>query len=375
MTSVDAASDISVSSGTSIPEPIEVVTANSPRRPRVSTFDISHLAGKSIRKRDLHTFSVHFNVPTSNWVTRISYSVDDTKRKCLSFSFPTENDARLFGKAYSPPKKVTGSQTCGGCPIKFTSKVASSHCVNCGVQMCGNCSTRWGVGMIPKTYVFGKKYAPSSTVRVCKSCDWLSNAFCMALLQGQHNNAVLIHAAGNINLRCNFADIQKESMFPLHCAVMGGNLDLVKWLVDAHGCPLSVKRNPVSGALQSIQTSNSRTLMDLAMTGRPKIDILQYLVSKNLSISDTNDPLLAAKTLEALMSPGNQSFGALTSSGSGCDESVATVDDACIICYEKHRNCVLAPCGHQVCCTDCGNRLLECPVCKSSCSVMRIFKS
>ncbi len=109
---------------------------------------------------------------------------------------------------------------------------------------------------------------------------------------------------------------------------MGGNLDLVKWLVDAHGCPLSVKRNPVSGVLQSIQTSNSRTLMDLAMTGRPKIDILQYLVSKNLSISDTSDASLASKTLEALMRPGNKSFDALTSTGSGCDESVSTVDDA-----------------------------------------------
>ena len=117
--------------------------------------------------------------------------------------------------------------------------------------------------------------------------------------------------------------------FPIHCAVIGGNLDLVKWLVDAHGCPLSMKRNLVSGTLQSLQTSKSRTLMDLAMTGRPKTDILQYLVSKNLSVSDTNDASLASKTLEALIRPGKKSFGRLHfSSSSCCDASAATVDDA-----------------------------------------------
>jgi len=325
MTSIDSASDVSLSSGTSLVESREVIVG-SPRRPRISSFDISHLSDKTIRKRVLHEFSVHYSVPTSSWITRISFSVDQNKRKCLSFSFATETDARKFGKAYSPPKKVTGEPRCACCTIKYGSPL--SNCVNCGVQMCVNCSRRWGVGMVPKTYLYGKKHAPSNTVRVCKSCDWVSNAFCMALLQGQHNNAVLIHAKGNINLRCTFADIQQEAMFPLHCAVMGGNLDLVKWLVDAHGCPLSVRRSPVSGTLQSIQTSEKRTLMDLAMTGRPKIDILQYLVGKNLSVSDTNDPALAAKTLEALMRPGNQSFGALTSCGTGCDASVTTVDDA-----------------------------------------------
>ena len=109
---------------------------------------------------------------------------------------------------------------------------------------------------------------------------------------------------------------------------MGGNLDLVKWLVEAHGCPISVKRSPMSGSLQSVQTSKSRTLMDIAMNGRPKIDILQYLVGKNLSASDTNDPSLASKTLDSLLSSGNQSFGLLKLSNSCCDTSVATADDA-----------------------------------------------
>jgi hypothetical protein len=85
---------------------------------------------------------------------------------------------------------------------------------------------------------------------------------------------------------------------------MGGNLDLVKWLVEVHDCPIAVKRDPKSGMLLSVQTSKSRTLVDLAMTGRPKIDILGYLIGKNLSVLDTKDPTLAPKTLQTLMSAG-----------------------------------------------------------------------
>jgi hypothetical protein len=127
---------------------------------------------------------------------------------------------------------------------------------------------------------------------------------------------------------CIVVEIPTVPRFPIHCAVMGGNLDLVKWLVEAHGCPLSVKRSPLSFALQSVQTSKSRTLMDLAMTGRPKIDILQYLVGKNLSVTDTNDPTLAAKTLQTLMSSGAKSLCLLNSPSNCCDTSVNTIDDA-----------------------------------------------
>jgi hypothetical protein len=85
---------------------------------------------------------------------------------------------------------------------------------------------------------------------------------------------------------------------------MGGNLELVRWLVEVNDCPVAVRKDSKSGILLSIQTSNRRTLVDLAMTGKPKIDILGYLVGKNLSIFDAKDPTLAPKTLQTLMSAG-----------------------------------------------------------------------
>lgn len=187
---------------------------NRPQRRRTSSFDISLLPAESIRKRELREFSVHYSVSTSSWITTIAGNHNTNSH--TRFSFPTEADGRRFGKAYSPPKIMTDSLQCFRCSVKFsTSKCKPCNCNNCGVQICDGCSRRWGVRMLPKTYLItpnDTNIGSALTARVCKSCDWLSNAFCMALLQGQHNNAVLIHVSGNINLRCCFADIHKEAM-------------------------------------------------------------------------------------------------------------------------------------------------------------------
>ena len=62
--------------------------------------------------------------------------------------------------------------------------------------------------MVPRTYLS----TTSLTVRVCSSCDWLSNAFCIALLQGRADDAKLLYDTGNVNLRSSFAAIHGEAM-------------------------------------------------------------------------------------------------------------------------------------------------------------------
>jgi hypothetical protein len=372
-------------------------------RSRLSSFDVSLIPKEKIHKRELHPWSVHYSMATASWIATIargadnssnmSSTGDDNNKRCTSFQFPTEREARKFAKVYSPPKMCTGATKCVCCSIEFTDPSLSAdnvkqkecrsyNCRNCGAQICEKCSHRWGIRMLPKTYISG---AVSSTVRVCKSCDWLSNAFCMSLLQGQYDNALLIHESGNLNLRCTFADIHKEAVFPIHCAVMGGNLDLVKWLVEVHDCPIAVRKDDKSGTLLSIQTSKRRTLIDLAMTGKPKIDILGFLVGKNLSVLDTKDPTLAPKTLQTLMSAGYR-FERKDADGENSDiEShifshpsdssvTTTIEDACMLCCEKQMDCVLSPCGHQICCLTCGSNLKECPICKNGCQVLKIFR-
>jgi hypothetical protein len=182
----------------------------------VSCFDASLMPTESIRKRELNAFSVHFSVATSNWIVTLARPADghithvDEKRRCVSFPFATEREARKFAKVYSPPKMMNGAVKCVCCSTSFTGKCSFYHCRNCGAQVCDKCSARWGIRMIPKTYLSNPN--SSLTVRVCKSCDWLSNAFCMSLLHGNYDNAVKFHRSGNVNLRCTFADIHKEAM-------------------------------------------------------------------------------------------------------------------------------------------------------------------
>lgn len=183
-----------------------------PRGRRVSCFDVSLMRDNTIHKRELQSFSVHFSVATSKWIAtlpRPDRSGED-KRGCVSFPFPTERDARKFGKAYAPPKMVTNKANCMLCSVSFDAKCRPHNCRNCGALTCDKCSTRWGIRMLPKTYLSNPLGA--MTVRVCKSCDWLSNAFCMALIKGSYEDATHIQKSGNVNLRCTFADISREAM-------------------------------------------------------------------------------------------------------------------------------------------------------------------
>jgi hypothetical protein len=112
-------------------------------------------------------------------------------------------------------------------------------------------------------------------------------------------------------------------MFPVHCCTLGGNLELLKWLVEKMGCPISVKLNAKTGKMLSVTTSSDRTLIDLAMTGKPKLDILMYLVQKGLSVSDLADNTLAGRTLEALLKSGFIPGGP---QAAGVNKILATVD-------------------------------------------------
>lgn len=185
------------------------------RSNRVSCFDVSLMPAESIRKREVESFSIHYSIATSKWIATIARPSNnpinqEEKKKCVSFPFTSEREARKFAKVYSPPKMMTGATKCVCCSVPFEGKCKSHHCRNCGAQVCDRCSTRWSVRMVPKTYL--SNHNAPLTVRACQSCDWLSNAFCMALLQGNYDDAVRFHSSGNVNLRCTFADIHKEAM-------------------------------------------------------------------------------------------------------------------------------------------------------------------
>jgi hypothetical protein len=183
--------------------------SSSPRT-AISTFSLD-LMPRSVQPRELHPFSVHFSMETRNWIATICKVTDtglDAKRH-LQFSFHSEREAKKFCQAYSPPKVKTPTDHCPICRGSFTKHSRPHHCRNCGSSCCDKCSTRWCIRMLPKTFLGS---ANAITARVCRTCDWLSNAFCMALIQGKYDDALALYNTKNVNLRTSFADINREAM-------------------------------------------------------------------------------------------------------------------------------------------------------------------
>jgi hypothetical protein len=164
---------------------------NDPDAAVVSDFDWSRLP--VMHRRTLHPWSVHCS-DAARFVATIGRVTDASGKSVrhMQFQFPTEREAHKFAKAYAPPKRIAplGPGICGLC----RDSTPPRHCRNCGVAVCEACSRRWGINMVPKTFVYNANNYPASlTVRVCKSCDWLSNAFCMALLQGRAADAYRLY--------------------------------------------------------------------------------------------------------------------------------------------------------------------------------------
>jgi len=170
---------------------------------------------------------------------------------------------------------------------------------------------------------------------------------------------------------------------------MGGSIELVRWLVESQLCPISVNRDKHTNRMLSVQTSANRTLLDLAMTGRPKLDVLVYLIQNGLSVEDLKDPSLVPKTLETALKLGSlgpaPGPGGNPTSGDDLavdevnviqydDTTLTTLEDSCKLCCERSMDCVLQPCGHQMCCSDCGSQLSQCPICKAQCTVLRVYR-
>lgn len=195
-------------------------------------------------------------------------------------------------------------RSCHICKSKFAMLRRACHCRNCGVCICKDCAVQWPSRMIPDTYNTKKE----NVVNVCKSCNWLSNSFRLALLHGDHDRAVSLHATGNVNMHTPFANVKGELFFPVHCAVLGRNLDLLKFLVDENCCPIKSNRAAGAGKFNAdkfppLVTSKGRSLLGIAMENED-LPIIRYLVAQKgimLSADRCITPYTLCRNLEKLL--------------------------------------------------------------------------
>lgn len=205
---------------------------------------------------------------------------------------PSERQARSLARSWTPPRmhRFADFRFCHICKARFALLRRACHCRNCGVCICKDCCVTWPAKMIPDTYNFKKE----NVVNACRSCDWLSTSFRLSLLRGDHDRAVSLFSTGNVNLHTPFANVKGELFYPVHCAVLGGNLDLLKFLVDENCCPIRSIRvggnsKESSNKVIPIVTSKGRSLLGIAMEGE-NLNIVRYLVAeKGLSLSSEKD--------------------------------------------------------------------------------------
>lgn len=455
------------------PKRPEKQTLRSPKRPSrkspVSSNQSPALSlppGLKLHTRNLLTAYVNHNKATSLWITTVNTdpnlnansNVNNNFRgsHLQAFSFRSEHEARESAYVNAPPMMVSfdKSPNCFQCDSKFNSVFRRpAHCRNCGVCICSSCSSSWNKLMVPGTY----NTKGSKTVKVCKTCDYLSVAFRRSLLDGNYDAALKVYMTGNINLRCPFFNVRsgQDIMLPIHCAASGGNLKLLSWLVDVHHCPLKMTNtgNRNSNATQNmIKTSRGRTVLEIAIDEK-RVQILQYLVNQkrvSVSSSDRGKDVQALLALEAVLKAMPESSPRSSnretrksnttarvtmrkkksssrkivsknyqstlynipsddenesnenelrhsfqpslddeSNDAGLDdellsedvnsrnddESVSTtIKDPCVICYDSTIDCVLTPCGHQICCLQCSQNMSKCPICSTKCQSIRIFR-
>jgi len=253
-------------------------------------------AADSILPRTLLPWSIFPSETTKMWVATVNTNqkaldnnnIIEASKALRAFSVPSKKQAEALALAWATPKMLPFSDNpdCFSCKVRFAVFRRACHCRNCGVCICSTCATQWPSKMIPETYNIKQK----SEINICKSCDWLSSAFRLALLEGNHDEAVALHATGNVNLTTPFANVKGELFYPVHCAILGGNLDLLVWLVDEHCCPLksirvSGRSKESNSSFTPILTSRGRSLLGIAME-KESVEIIRYLVvDKGMSLS------------------------------------------------------------------------------------------
>ena len=71
-----------------------------------------------------------------------------------------------------------------------------------------------------------------------------------------------------------------EDPYPIHLAILGGNLNLIRWMVETRYVPLHVihvEKNGRKSAEKPILTSHGRSPMAIALLHQ-RLDIVHYLV-------------------------------------------------------------------------------------------------
>ncbi len=334
---------------------------------------------------------------------RIGFRSSWISEKMVIGTCDTFSEAEQMCLAFSPPLKQEPCDviTCEICK-EACGKIMKRKktCKNCGRWVCPQCSQKkWPRAMLPYTYVLDK---PDPKFRICDTCFDACEDFRQALLRGDELAAIKVYSMGCINLRTPYSMYTNER--PVHCAAHGGNLRLLMWLIEDRHCQIFVDAKSKVALGDGLR----RSVLGIAARGG-HLGMTRYLLAvQKCNISEVTElpalwriimalleeegkahpPPAAAESLPYALPCPDVPFTA-TSYLSDISEVIPTAppvmeeaavpfsaQNECIVCFEKVRNCTLVPCGHLVCCYECGLKLNQCCVCRQNVqSVVRTFST
>lgn len=208
----------------------------------------------------------------------------------------TQEQAQRLCEATTPPLWAGGNDK-KECVICFgTEGILNKlhHCRNCGYYVCKKCSSKsWPASMVPTTYINKENF-----IRVCDSCSCLVEAFVDGLVTGDMTKTMAIYSYGNINLNCPFS-IYESAPYPVHCAAQGGNLDILRWLLEDRMCPI---KSPGEGPLMT--TEGMSVFAIAAYYGH--VSIMRYVVHRHgAAVTEISEASVLHRALHAaLEAPG-----------------------------------------------------------------------
>ncbi len=352
-------------------------------------------------------------VPEKSSVFRSTWVYDKT---ISCGTFKTFSEAEQACLAFAPPEKQDSTREVTNCAVCHQAcgfiKKRKKTCKNCGRWVCPQCSTRkWLRTMLPHTYVLDRS---DPMVRICDTCYDTGGNFRQALLQGDESLCKQFHRMGCINLRTPYAIYQNER--PVHCAAHGGNLKILKWLIEDLHCPIFTDAEKKVALGDGMQ----RSVLGIAAR-QGHLAIMRYLLFvHNCDIQEVTELPALWRTINALFeeeksrrtdtpqrtdttpdhmvepfalaipcsdmafhTPESSSYAGgivdvVPSAPLVTEEPTVpfSEENTCAICFENTRNCTLVPCGHFACCYECGQSLTECCICRQRInSVIRTFST
>jgi hypothetical protein len=161
--------------------------------------------------------------------------------------------------------------------------------------------------MLPVTF---HMYKRKKLVKVCMACDWLNITFRQACVTGDLERAVALNSTGNINTRTPFANMRGEHYYPVHCAVLGGNLAMLKWFIETLKCPINSSKRKSPAVVnakfsfvgtEKVVSSRGKSVLDLAMEAQ-HLGILHYLIfEQGVNVMQYRNMRVALRTLETAL--------------------------------------------------------------------------